>query len=140
MYEALFLKCTSLYYKQLNESIFAIKAQNSLSVDVVDDRLFFSLLCIYQLHHASCSFGAVEAVPENLFLIASSCQVSVPLEGDFQTLNKFPYLLIFSQSYILACFNKMSNMLHQVVISIKLLKLWGLVSKRHSQVDNSFFV
>ena len=51
-----------LYDRKFNESILIIKSHSSPSVDVVDDRLFFSLFCVCKLYHGYSVLGAIEAV------------------------------------------------------------------------------
>ncbi|KAA0047488.1 uncharacterized protein E5676_scaffold313G00110 [Cucumis melo var. makuwa] len=126
-----------LYYRQFYELVFAIQAQSSPSIYVVNDWLPLPLSGVCQLNHADHTSGAVEAiekVPLNLLPTINKfkLQVGVPVEGvSFESLDDLFYQKFPSCTSTFTCFNEMSNMLFWVALFIKLLELGWLVSIRH---------
>ena len=129
-----------LDYRHFYELVFAIQAQSSPSVYVVDDWLPLSLFAICLLHHADDTLGAVKAiekVPLKLLPTINGFmfQVDVPFEGvSFQSSNELLYQQISSRTRSFTCFNEVSNVLSWVTLFIKLLELGWLVSIRHYEI------
>ncbi|KAA0036870.1 uncharacterized protein E5676_scaffold110G002440 [Cucumis melo var. makuwa] len=115
-----------LLYRQFSELILVVKTQSSPSVDVVDDWLFLSFSCICQLHHTDDTLAAVKAiekVPLKLLPTINGfrLKVGVLVENvSFESLDELFYQQIPSCTSSFTCFNKLSDVLFWVAISIKL--------------------
>jgi len=68
-------------------------------------------------------------------------QVRVPIEGNsFERLNKLLYQSVSLGASIAARLNKMGDVLFGIALTIKLVKLRGLVSMRHPKSIDPFCI
>ena len=105
-------------------------------INVIEDRFIFPLLSICEFCHTNSALSAVESVEElmlHLFPIINGfgLQVDVPVKS-----NAFEG----SDAGITAHLNEIRNMLFRVPFSMKLIKLWRMISMRHTKSINPLHV
>ena len=111
---------THVQRRSFSESISTIKAKVSPLMNVVDDKLFLSLMCIGQFNHTNHTTSVIEAIKKLTFQLLpiidrATLQVSVPVKCiTFQGMNELFYNEITISSSIVASLHKVSYMLLRI--------------------------
>ena len=115
-------------------------------INVIEDRFIFPLLSICEFCHTNSALNAVESIKKlilHLFPAIDGFGLEVGLlvkSNAFEGLDELLHQPVSFSSSIIACFDEMCNVLFGVVLFVKLINLWRLISARHAKSVNPLCV